>query len=51
MWQIAIDEPLPFELLAPRSLQEALELASSRIPRRKAAPLPMLQGCKRIRML
>jgi xanthine dehydrogenase YagS FAD-binding subunit len=28
MWQIAADEPAPFELLSPRSLDEALELAS-----------------------
>src|SRR5262245_37308335 len=28
MWQIAADEPVPFELLSPRSLDEALELAA-----------------------
>ena len=28
MWQIAVDEPAPFELLSPRSLDEASELAS-----------------------
>ncbi|HZQ92461.1 MAG TPA: xanthine dehydrogenase family protein subunit M [Terriglobales bacterium] len=28
MWSIAIDEPKPFELLSPRTLDEALELAS-----------------------
>jgi xanthine dehydrogenase YagS FAD-binding subunit len=28
MWSIAIDEPKPFELLAPRTLDEALDLAS-----------------------
>jgi len=28
MWQIAVDEPAPFELLSPRSLDEALELAA-----------------------
>jgi xanthine dehydrogenase YagS FAD-binding subunit len=27
MWQIAVDEPAPFELLSPRSLDEASELA------------------------
>jgi xanthine dehydrogenase YagS FAD-binding subunit len=27
-WNIAVDEPKPFELLAPRTLDEALELAS-----------------------
>lgn len=26
MWQIAVDEPAPFELLSPRSLDEAVEL-------------------------
>ena len=28
MWQIAVDEPAAFELLSPRSLDEAVELAS-----------------------
>jgi len=28
MWQIAVDEPAPFELLSPRSLDEAGELAA-----------------------
>ena len=28
MWQIAVDEPAPFELLSPRSLDEAVELAA-----------------------
>jgi xanthine dehydrogenase YagS FAD-binding subunit len=28
MWQIAVDEPPPFQLLSPRSLDEALELAA-----------------------
>src|SRR5437867_2318305 len=28
MWQIAIDEPLPFELPSPRTLDEALEMAA-----------------------
>ena len=28
MWQIAVDEPAPFELLSPRSLDEASELAA-----------------------
>src|SRR5437868_6374527 len=28
MWNIAIDEPKPFELLQPRTLDEALDLAA-----------------------
>ncbi|MET0166129.1 MAG: FAD binding domain-containing protein, partial [Vicinamibacterales bacterium] len=28
MWQIAADEPLAFELLSPRSLDEAVDLAA-----------------------
>lgn len=28
MWQLAVDEPAPFELLSPRSLDEAVELAA-----------------------
>ncbi len=28
MWQIAVDEPAPFELLSPRSLEEASDLAA-----------------------
>lgn len=28
MWHIALDEPAPFELLSPRSLDEAIELAA-----------------------
>jgi xanthine dehydrogenase YagS FAD-binding subunit len=28
MWQIAVDEPVPFELLSPRSLDEAVDLAA-----------------------
>lgn len=27
-WQVAIDEPRPFELLSPRSVEEAMELAA-----------------------
>ena len=27
-WQIAVDEPAPFELLSPRSLEEASDLAA-----------------------
>ena len=28
MWQIAVDEPVAFELLSPRSLDEAVDLAA-----------------------